>query len=209
MGLSHSLVAVHDLAPEDVAARLGRVVSEEVTTLDVAVTRRSPGWCVSPVIDGWTFAVDSTWKILDEDGLARLSAGTWLLALSIEEHTMGFGTTCWTDGAYTWEVIATDGELFVIGDPPPPFGELAGELTEGPGVVDSLEMLSGPPREQWDELGFDGSGLPTTRAAELGLTVREAEHGSYEPAVEIFVRITGHRYDKVGRLDDAELRVLR
>jgi hypothetical protein len=207
VGFSHAIVAVQDLSPEDVAVRLGRVVGAEVTGLAVATTRESPGWCVSPVIDGWTFVVDTTWKILDEDGLARLSVGTRLLASSVEEHTMSFGTTCWVDGAYAWEVIATDGGLFVIGDPP--FGAPVGSLDEGPHVVAALDELSGPPREPWEQLGFDGSGLPTTRAAALGLAVREAEDGSYEPAVEVFEHLTGHRYDRSGRLDAAELRVLR
>ena len=98
-------------------------------------------------IDGWTFLVDQTWEILrDEHELTRLSAGTWLLASSVEERAMGFDTTCWTDGAYTWEVLATDRQLFVIGAPPSPFADLVRDLTEGPDVVDELNMLSGPPR---------------------------------------------------------------
>ncbi|MGI8330391.1 hypothetical protein ACRYCC_10540 [Actinomadura scrupuli] len=174
MGFSHGLVAIHDLSPDEVAARLGRAVGDRTMGLGVAPTHDSPGWCASPPIDGWTFLVDKTQEVLfDEHGLARLSAGTRLLTLHIEEHVMGFGTTCWTEGSFTWKVIAAaeNNGLYVIGDPPP-FGDLVGDLHEGPDVVYALDELSGPPPELWDELGFDGANLPTARAAALGLTVR-------------------------------------
>ncbi|MBC6459522.1 hypothetical protein [Actinomadura sp. HBU206391] len=212
MGFSHTLVAVRDLSPDEAAARLGRSPSGETTDLETATTGETPGWCVSAPIDGWTFLVDKgTGLLTDEDGLARLSAGTRLLTFFVEEHVMAFGTTCWTDGAYAWEVLAQDGDLYVIGDPPP-FGELVSGFREGPGVVAALDEVTAPPPEMWEELGFDGNARPSARAAALGLAVRRAEPAEetsyHQPAVEIFARLTGHVYDRAGALHDVELQVL-
>jgi hypothetical protein len=57
-------------------------------------------WIIPP-IDGWTFLVDQTWGVLDDERtLAQLGAGTWLLTFCVDEHSTGFGTTCWTDGGW-------------------------------------------------------------------------------------------------------------
>src|SRR5687768_15278513 len=66
MGFSHAIVAVQDLSPQEVGARLGRTLGDRPTSLDVAVTQGSPGWCVSPPLDGWTFIVDQTQALLTD-----------------------------------------------------------------------------------------------------------------------------------------------
>jgi hypothetical protein len=214
MGFSHWVIAVADLPPEDLVGRLGRTMSDQVATYETATTWETPGLCVSPVIGGWTFLVGKDARVFPgDDALSRLSKGTRLLALSVEEHVMEFETSCWTDGAYAWEVIGYE-SLFVIGDPPPPFGELVGALWEGKHVISALNELTGPPEERWEELGFDPAGLPTVRAAALGLPVREAEPvpefavHPYLPAVVIFERLTGHSYDGNDPLHDVTFNVL-
>lgn len=217
MGFSHALVAVHDLPPAEVAARLGCGLSDQVTDLETATTRRTPGWCVSEPVGGWTYVVDKTWAVLgDERGLARLSAGTRLLTFHVEEHVMSFATTCWGDGAYEWQVMATaeENELYVIGEPPALFNGLVGELETGDWVVAGLDEATGPPRELWEDLEFDPSTLPSARAAAQGLAVRRARPGGefeghpYLPAVELFARLTGHTYDGDDALHSTVLRVL-
>jgi hypothetical protein len=87
-------------------------------------------------------------------------------------------------------------------------------LWEGKRVVSTLNELTGPPEERWEELGFDPARLPTVRAAALGLPVREAEPvpefavHTYLPAVVLFERLTGHRYDGNDPLHDATFSVL-
>ncbi|MDN3356573.1 hypothetical protein [Actinomadura sp. DC4] len=214
MGFSHWVVAVAGLPPEDLAGRLGHAMSDRTATYETAVTSETPGLCVSPAIGGWTFLIGKDARLLPgDDALSRLSEGTRVLTLFVEEHSMSFETSCWTGGTYTWAVIAYEG-LFVIGDPPPPFGELVGALREGEQVVSALNELTGPPEEMWEELGFDPAGMPAVRAAALGLPVRAAEPAprfgvhTYLPAVVIFERLTGHGYDGNDPLHHASFGVL-
>ncbi|WP_141580904.1 hypothetical protein [Actinomadura sp. WMMA1423] len=215
MGFFHAVVAVRDLPVEEVASRTGRRLGGRTTDYDTASSSRTPGWCVSPPIDGWTFVVDKRCALPHDEGvLARLSAGTRLLTFEVVETSMGFAAACWTDGRMTWEAALEEdgGLLYTIGDPPPPFDELVEIESEGAKAADHLDFCLAPPSEEWEDFGFDPQTLPGRRAAKLNLpirVVRPVDGSNYEePIIKVFAGLTGHRYNAADALHRAPLHVL-
>lgn len=207
MGFNHSVIAVENLPVDEVASRLGRRAGGRTTDHDTATSSRTPGWCVSPPIDGWTFIVDQKRTLHnDEDGLRSLSTGTRLLTFEVMETSMGFSAACWTDGGMTWKAAVEDegGLLYTIGEPPPPFAELVEIESEGAKAADYLEFCLAPPPEEWEVFEFDPDTLPGRQASMLNVPVRTARAvsgGNEAPIIEVFAGITGYRYDTGGALD--------
>jgi hypothetical protein len=80
----------------DIAGRLGLRLG------DVSTTWRGPA--VGPRWRGWLPVLDPRWQLVGDNHLSRLSQGTRLLRLAVEEHVMFAEAASWRDGREEWAV---------------------------------------------------------------------------------------------------------
>jgi hypothetical protein len=104
VGWSCHWVLLEVTDPYEVARRLGGHLGDGRLPIGDESSRRAPGPAVGPVWGRWRFLSDAHWQLVEAPVLRRLSMGTRLLRLAVEEHVMFAEAAQWTDGVETWRI---------------------------------------------------------------------------------------------------------
>ena len=151
MGTRSGYLLLAGLDPDEVLARLGMRLGDEVVEPDTDEPGRTPAF--GPVLDGWRLIVDQPMAFLADESfsLERLSLGARLLTLGLNEAVMYADAAYYSDGERRWWVASCpDGRDWrqawprveapwwrrLLGDPPGP----SKLLVEGvpPAALDGL-----------------------------------------------------------------------
>jgi hypothetical protein len=106
VGTRSGYLLLAGLDRNQVLARLGMRLGDEVVEPDTDEPDRTPA--LGPVLDGWTLIVDQplTFLIDESFSLERLSLGTRLLTLGVNETVMYSDAAYYEDGARRWWVAS-------------------------------------------------------------------------------------------------------
>jgi hypothetical protein len=129
--------------PAGIAGRLGGRLGAQPLPLGQESTRAAPGPAIGPWWRDWLFVADAHWQLVGETELSRLSAGTRLLRLAVEEHVMFAEAASWSDGREEWAITGDcDSEDPVVVTR----GTVPGELLEPAGSDPESEVFDVPVR---------------------------------------------------------------
>ena len=190
MGTRSAYLLLAGLGTDEILARLGRRLGDDVVEPDTDEPGRTPA--LGPVVEGWTLIVDQPMVFLIDESfsLEQLSLGARLLTLGVNETVMYSDAACYVDGERWWWVASCpDGRDWrqawpkvvapwwrrLLGDPPGPSKLMVeGEPPDGLGDL-YTEALGNEARTNGVDYQFDIPGALVADASGGAFTGELAE----------------------------------